>query len=120
VHPAGASLGDDVDTPGSLPAFTPAAPAREDGAASGPSTLPTVTLMADRSIAQIVELVQTENDTVWLAAILKRLLYGGDDVGDPRMAEKKVRVVFTTRMGVLVAVWSLGSHSPSPACPFAD
>ena len=68
-----------------------------------------ITLVADRSIAQIVDLVASEDSTGWLYTMIRRLLYGGDDVGDPRMADKKV--------------WSCGScgsdPSPSLVCEMA-
>jgi hypothetical protein len=88
--PAGAGVGDDdgQDTPGSLAAITPLPSGRADGDLASPR--PAVTLLADRSVAQIVDLVQAEDTTVWLKAMLSRLLYGGNDVGDPRMLEKKV------------------------------
>jgi hypothetical protein len=34
---------------------------------------------------QVVMLVQMENSTEWLAAMLKRFIYGSDATGDPRL-----------------------------------
>jgi hypothetical protein len=49
-------------------------------------------MLAERSIAQIVELVLSVDSTDWLASMVRRLLYGGDDKGDPRAGERKVRL----------------------------
>jgi hypothetical protein len=89
----GASVAEDaapLSASGSLPAVTPLPPAGRADDAAGAEAPPVVTLVADRSIAQIVELVQNEDSTGWLQSMLRRLLYGGDDVGDPRMGDKKV------------------------------
>ncbi len=64
--------------------------ANADATTAAASVAPCVTMLADRSVAQIVHLVNTEDNTGWLAAMIKRLLYGGDDIGDPRMGERKV------------------------------